>query len=47
MSDPTPQDPPADEPDVLAEDRDAEDIANEELPLDPSGPTEFGEAVDG
>lgn len=41
MSDPTPQDPPADD------DRDAEEIANEELPLDPAGPTEFGEAVDG
>jgi hypothetical protein len=25
---------------------DAEEIANEELPLDPAGPTEFGEAVD-
>jgi len=47
MSDPTPQDPTADDDaDVLAEDRDAEDIANEELPLDVTGPTEFGEAVD-
>jgi hypothetical protein len=28
-------------------DSDAEDRANEELPLDPAGPTEFGEAIDG
>jgi hypothetical protein len=47
MSDPTPEDPSTDEPDVLADDRDAEEIANEELPLDPAGPTELGDAVDG
>jgi hypothetical protein len=47
MIDPTPEDPSADRPDVLAEDRDAEDIVNEELPLDRAGPTELGEAIDG
>jgi hypothetical protein len=26
--------------------READDVANDELPLDPAGPTEFGEAVD-
>jgi hypothetical protein len=43
----TSQDPSANHPDVVAEDRDAEDIANEELPLDPAGPTELGDAIDG
>ena len=47
MIDPTPEDPSTDPPEVLAEDRDAEDIADEELPLDPAGPTELGGAVDG
>lgn len=46
MSDHTPEDPSLDEPDVLHGDRDAEDVANEELPLDPAGPTELGDAVD-
>ena len=27
--------------------QDAEDVANQELPLDPAGPTELGDAVDG
>ena len=43
MSDATPT---ADPDDRTTEDRDAEDIANEEL-LDPSGPTELGDAVEG
>jgi hypothetical protein len=47
MSDHTPEDPTANEPDVLVGDRDAEEVANEELPLDPAGPTELGDAVDG
>jgi hypothetical protein len=47
MTDPTPEEAPAERPDVLAADRDAEDIANDELPLDPIGPTELGDAVDG
>ena len=46
MTDPTPEDPPTGEPDVLAPDRDADDVANEELPLDPAAPTELGAAVD-
>lgn len=47
MSDSTPQDPPADhDAEPLAEDRDAEEIVDEEIPLDVTGPTEFGEAVD-
>ena len=46
MTDRTPEDPSADQPDVLAEDRDAEDIANEELPLDPASPSELGDTVD-
>ena len=46
MTDRTPEDPSAHQPDVLAEDRDAEDNANEELPLDPAGPTELGDTVD-
>ena len=47
MTDPTPEDPWPEEPDVLDEDRDADDIASEELPLDPAGPTELGDAIDG
>jgi hypothetical protein len=47
MIDRTPEDPSANEPDVVAEDRDAEDIVNEEVPLDPAGPTELGDSVDG
>jgi hypothetical protein len=46
MTDLTPEDPAADDPDVLAADRDADEIASDELPLDPAGPTEFGDAVD-
>ena len=46
MTDRTPEDPSANQPDVLAEDRDAEDVADHELPLDPVGPTELGDAVD-
>jgi hypothetical protein len=41
MTDPT---PPAER---THDERDAEEIANEELPLDPAGPTELGDAVDG
>lgn len=40
MTDPTPPDETPDD------ERDAEEIANEELPLDPAGPTELGDAVD-
>jgi hypothetical protein len=46
MSDVTPEDPPSGDPDVLGTDRDADDVADEELPLDPAGPTELGDAVD-
>jgi hypothetical protein len=46
MTDRTPEDPSANQPDVLAEDRDAEDIGNEELPLDRAGPTELGDTAD-
>jgi len=50
MTDPTPQDPPNGEHDAAQdrdpEDRDPEERANEEL-LDPAGPTELGDAVDG
>ena len=46
MTDRTPENPSENQPDVLAEDRDAEDIADEELPLDPAGPTELGDTVD-
>jgi hypothetical protein len=46
MTNLTPEDPSADEPDPLTGDRDAEDVANEELPLDPAGPTELGDAID-
>jgi hypothetical protein len=45
MTDPTPTESSPDPPDVLGEHRDAEDIANEELPLDPAGPTELGDAI--
>jgi hypothetical protein len=45
MTDATPNDPSTHQSDV-AEDRDGEDIANEDLPLDPAGPTELGDAVD-
>jgi hypothetical protein len=52
MTDPTPEDPTLEHPaaggrDVLHPERDAEEIADEELPLDPAGPTELGAAVDG
>ena len=47
MTDPTPEDPPAGAADVLHPDRDADDVASEELPLDPAGPTELGDATDG
>jgi hypothetical protein len=46
MTDPTPEEPSANRQDLVAEYRDAEDVANEELPLDPAGPTELGQAVD-
>lgn len=52
MTDPTtedrsPEDPAVGDPDVLHPERDAEEIADDELPLDPAGPTELGAAVDG
>jgi hypothetical protein len=46
VSDLTPEEPSAKRHDTLPEGKDAEDIANEELPLDPAGPTELGGAVD-
>jgi len=47
MSNARPEDAPVDEPGDLAEDRDGEEIADEELPLDPTGPTELGDAIEG
>jgi hypothetical protein len=47
MTDRTPEDSSANQPDVPSENLDPEDIANEELPLDWAGPTELGNAVDG
>lgn len=56
MTDPTPEDPPPEQPpehppagaaDVLHPERGAEEVADDELPLDPAGPTELGGAVDG
>ena len=44
MTHATPDEPTDEDP--LATDRDAEDVVNEELPLDPAGPTELGDAVD-
>jgi hypothetical protein len=47
MTNLTPEDPSADPPNVLTDGRDAEDVVNDELPLDPAGPTELGDAIDG
>jgi hypothetical protein len=44
MTDPTPDEPAADEHE--SDGRDAEDLANDELPLDPAAPTELGNAID-
>jgi hypothetical protein len=50
MTDPTTTDGLDDEREDGRDDapgQDAEDVANRELPLDPAGPTELGDAVDG
>ena len=48
MPDPTRDERTADDTDVTTPDLDAEQIVNEQQPdLDPAGPTELGDAVDG
>jgi len=50
MREPTHEDPPGGDPDVTEPeaDVDAEEIVNEQQPgLDPAGPTELGDAIDG